>query len=147
MTARISEVKEQFARWQTAIKTGKVDTVVALYAFNAVLVPTLSNDIRNDPTEIGTYFTEFLLKKPSVELIEGHPRLYGDIGINSGLYKFKFGSSQQKAFARFSFVYQWSGTDWLIVEHHSSLYFSEHENLNKKGSVAVNFKIGKLDQG
>jgi hypothetical protein len=147
MTARISEVKEQFARWQDAIKTGKVDIVVALYAFNAVLVPTLSNDVRNDPNELSDYFRGFLNKQPSVELIEGHPRLYGDIGINSGLYKFKFGSSQKEAFARFSFVYQWSGTDWLIVEHHSSLYFSEHENLNKKGSVAVNFKIGKLEQG
>ena len=50
---------------------------------------------------------------------ESNVRRFGDIAINSGVYTFTFkdGVSVQ---ARFTYVYQWDGERWMIIEHHSS---------------------------
>lgn len=48
-------------------------------------------------------------------------RLFGAIAINSGVYTFTFKASEpKKVQARFTFVCQWMGDEWRIIEHHSS---------------------------
>lgn len=108
-----------FDEWNDALQTGEPKQVSALYATNAILLPTVSNKVRHNHEEIEDYFVHFLAKKPSGKIDESNVRTFGDIAINSGVYTFTFedGSSVQ---ARFTYVYRWNGQRWLIVEHHSS---------------------------
>ena len=109
-----------FDEWNNALKSGDPEQVVALYGKNAVLLPTMSNQVRHNYEEIKDYFVHFLKKGPTGSIDEANIRKYDQILINSGLYTFTFnnGSSAQ---ARFTFVYQLNGERWEIIEHHSSL--------------------------
>ena len=140
MHDRLSEIAKLFDEWNTAIQTGDPDRVVALYSFNGILIPTLSNDVRSTHAEIRAYFVDFLKKKPRAVLNESYVRAYEDAGLNSGIYSFYFGSDTTPTQARYSYVYEWHGDRWLIVEHHSSLLYKEHQQLTK-GLVADNFLI------
>ncbi|MAH39782.1 MAG: DUF4440 domain-containing protein [Puniceicoccaceae bacterium] len=108
-----------FDTWNKALKTGNPKQVTALYAKDAILLPTVSNQVRHNHEEIEDYFVHFLAKMPKGILNESNVRIAGDIAINSGIYTFTFtdGSSVQ---ARFTFVYAQNGTHWEIIEHHSS---------------------------
>lgn len=121
----MDEIRKLFDDWNTAIQTGDPDKVVALYAADAVLVPTLSNDVRTSPAEIRHYFVEFLAKKPRARLDESYVRLYGDVAVNSGIYSFFFGTSPTPTQARYSFVYRRTAPGWRVIEHHSSLLYKE----------------------
>ena len=57
------EIAALFDQWNTALATGDPEKVADLYAPNAVLLPTLSNQIRTNRTEIVEYFTHFLESK------------------------------------------------------------------------------------
>ena len=114
-----NEILALFDQWNNALKTGKPKEVSALYAKNAILLPTVSNRVRHNHDEIEDYFFHFLSKVPSGKIDESNVRILSDLAINSGIYTFSFsdGSSVQ---ARFTFVYKREGEDWLITEHHSS---------------------------
>ena len=113
------QVVALFDEWNEALQTGAPNTVVALYDTNAVLLPTVSNRVRHNHEEIEDYFTHFMSKGPAGRIDEANVRIFGQIAINSGIYAFSFrdGSAVK---AGFTFVYQWNGTRWLIMEHHSS---------------------------
>jgi uncharacterized protein (TIGR02246 family) len=120
---RTAEIPELFQRWNQALQTGDPGEVVKQYAFNAVLLPTVSNKVRRSHEEIKDYFVHFLQKKPRGTINESSIRVYGDTAINSGIYTFEFappGAAPFTVQARYTFVYQWLGDRWLIVEHHSS---------------------------
>ena len=108
-----------FDQWNNALKTGNPKVVSALYATDAILLPTVSNKVRHNHEEIEDYFVHFLAKVPSGQIDESNVRIFNDLAINSGVYTFTFadGSSVQ---ARFTYVYKWDGENWLITEHHSS---------------------------
>jgi uncharacterized protein (TIGR02246 family) len=108
-----------FEEWNRALQTGDPKKVAALYESNAVLLPTVSNQVRHNHPEIEDYFVHFLAKGPQGKIDEANVRLFGDLAINSGVYTFTFkdGSSVQ---ARFTYVYRWNGQCWKIIEHHSS---------------------------
>jgi uncharacterized protein (TIGR02246 family) len=115
------EILELSQQWNAALQTGDPDEVVKLYADNAILEPTVSNLVRHNPAEIRDYFVHFLAMRPSGTIDEANVRIYGGIAINSGVYTFHFRSGPVETVqARFTFVYQWIGGRWLIVEHHSS---------------------------
>jgi uncharacterized protein (TIGR02246 family) len=111
-----------FERWNHAIQTHDPDEVVKLYDKNAILLPTLSGQVRHTHDEIKEYFIHFLSKKPVGSINEFNIRIFGNLAINSGIYTFAFedGSLAQ---ARFTYVYKKIEeiNDWIIVEHHSSL--------------------------
>ena len=113
------DITSLFDDWNTAIKSGDPKNVVALYDVTAVLLPTVSNKVRHNHNEIEDYFVQFLAKGPEGKIDEANVRTFGDIAINSGVYTFSFkdGAVVQ---ARFTFVYRWNGTNWMIIEHHSS---------------------------
>ncbi len=118
------KIAELFEEWNKAVESGDPDRVTSMYAFNGILLPTVSNKVRHNHEEIRDYFVHFLAKNPSGQIDESNIRVYNDIAINSGVYTFTFSPDGQEPFsaqARFTYVYQWFGDHWLIVEHHSSL--------------------------
>ncbi len=113
------EITLLFDKWNHALQTGEPKKVAALYENNAILLPTVSNQVRHNHAEIEDYFVHFLAKGPVGEIDEANVRIFGELAINSGIYTFTFkdGGVVQ---ARFTFVYRWNGENWMIVEHHSS---------------------------
>ena len=114
-----SEITGLFEKWNQALQSGNPDRIVALYAPDAILLPTVSDKIRHSPSEIRDYFEHFMAGKPSGSIVESNIRVFGDIAINSGHYMFEFGSGAL-VHARFTFVYHKKNNQWSIVEHHSS---------------------------
>ena len=117
------EISDQFLKWNKALQTGDPDNVVACYAADAILLPTVSAKVRHNHDEIRDYFVHFLSKKPRGRIIEQTIRLYDSIAINSGLYTFSLMADGVRAdvAARFTFAYQKHEDGWLIIEHHSSI--------------------------
>ena len=113
------EIASLFNTWNDALATGEPSQVVALYEKDAILLPTVSNQVRHNHSEIKDYFVNFLSKRPQGKINESNVRTFDQLAINSGVYTFTFddGATVQ---ARYTFVYRWNGNQWLIVEHHSS---------------------------
>jgi len=108
-----------FEEWNEAIQSGSPETVTALYEYNAILLPTVSNKVRHNHKEIEDYFSHFLAKKPVGKINESNIRIFGDIAINSGIYTFTLNEGNPVT-ARYTYVYRWNGQQWKIIEHHSS---------------------------
>ena len=118
-----NEISDQFVKWNDALQTEIPDNVVACYAEDAILLPTVSPKVRHNHDEIRDYFVHFLSKKPHGRITEQNIRIYDDIAINSGLYTFTLmgDGGQADVAARFTFVYRKYENGWLIIEHHSSI--------------------------
>ncbi len=114
-----SDILSLFEEWNAALQTGEPEKVASLYDSDAILLPTVSNKIRHSPAEIADYFAHFLSNSPQGTTDEAIVRIFGKIAINSGIYTFAFADGSAMK-ARFTFVYRWNGTRWMIVEHHSS---------------------------
>ena len=114
-----SHIAALFEEWNTALQTGEPKNVTALYESNAILLPTISNQVRHNHEEIEDYFIHFLAKGPKGVINESNIRTFGNVAITSGIYTFTF-SDGDSVQARFTYVYRWNGQRWLIVEHHSS---------------------------
>ena len=114
-----TNIQVLFDAWNQALQTGDPKKVTLLYENDAILLPTISNQVRHSHDEIEDYFTHFLAKGPRGEINESNIRIFGDIAINSGVYTFSF-KDDSSVSARFTFVYRWNQERWLITEHHSS---------------------------
>ena len=115
-----ADVLGLFDQWNTALSTLNPDTVTALYADNAVLLPTVSNQVRHNHEEIRDYFVGFLQKSPQGVVDEFNVNILRDTHVtNSGVYTFTFGDGS-KVSARFSYLYVASDDGWKILQHHSS---------------------------
>ena len=81
-----------FDTWNAALATLDPDQVTALYAENAVLLPTVSNQVRHNPAEIRDYFVGFLQKSPQGVIDESNVNILSEThATNSGVYTFTFG--------------------------------------------------------
>ena len=114
-----NDISALFDTWNQALQTGNPKAVAELYEYNAILLPTVSNQVRHNHAEIEDYFVAFCAKGPVGKIDEANVRTFGDIAINSGVYTFTFQDGSAVT-ARFTYVYRWNGQDWKIVEHHSS---------------------------
>lgn len=114
-----SSITALFDQWNQALNTRDPKQVVACYAEDAILLPTVSNQVRHNHAEIEDYFVAFCAKGPQGVIDEANTRLIGDIAINSGVYTFSFDDGSQVQ-ARYSFVYRLMNGEWKIIEHHSS---------------------------
>ena len=114
-----TEIASLFEKWNNAIKTGDPKKVTDLYESDAILLPTISNKVRHNHQEIEDYFVQFQENNPKGKIDESNIRSLGSTTIHSGLYTFTF-KDDSTVQARFTFVYQWNGQDWKIIEHHSS---------------------------
>jgi len=124
--ARASTVaRATLTRWTEEVAAGRIEAILQLYAPDAILVPTLSNEIVVTDDGRRRYF-EFFLS-------DGHPtcrvdseecrtdHVHGTIAIG-GVYSFRFPRStgEELVPARFLFTFGEVNTRWLITGHHSS---------------------------
>ncbi|MFF7042263.1 SgcJ/EcaC family oxidoreductase [Streptomyces massasporeus] len=121
-----AQVLGLFDRWNAALQTGDPDRVADLYAKDAVLLPTVSNQVRADRAGIVDYFEHFLPNKPVGTKVESVVNILDrDTVIDTGVYEFALtdhGTGEKSTVrARYTYAYekQPNGT-WLIVNHHSS---------------------------
>ena len=119
--AKISEkeVAALFDRWNASLKTGNPDAVVANYADDAVLLPTVSNKPRTNHAEIREYFVHFLEKEPQGTIDKRIIKIGCNVAQDVGTYTFKLKGGKTVP-ARYSFVYEKENGKWLIEHHHSS---------------------------
>ncbi|MBY0564883.1 MAG: SgcJ/EcaC family oxidoreductase [Hyphomonadaceae bacterium] len=119
-----ADVAALFDRWNAALATGNPDTVAALYAEDAVLEPTVSNNVRSTPQEIREYFVEFLPSRPQGTINERYIDILGDnVAMDQGVYTFDLPGAAEGRWvtARYTFVYtREPGGEWKIEHHHSS---------------------------
>lgn len=117
------EISALFDQWNASLATGKAEEVAKNYAPDGILLPTVSNKVRHTSAEIADYFVHFLQKKPKGTILECNIRKYGDIAINSGVYRFDIEADgkPKQVQARYTYVYKKQADGkWLIAEHHSS---------------------------
>ena len=117
------EIAALFDHWNAALVALDLDKVVALYAPEAVLLPTLSNKPRSNHEEIRDYFVHFLEKKPHGKIDFSIIKIGCNVASNTGLYSFTVYDKKGRAKnvpGRFSFVYEYLNGQWLIEHHHSS---------------------------
>ena len=114
-----------FDRWNAAVETGDAEQVADLYAPDAVLLPTLSPEIRTTREGIVDYFEHFLARHPSGEVVRSVVKvLDARSAIDTGLYRFTFHNEDgttDSVDARYTFVYEKRHGQWWIINHHSSL--------------------------
>jgi uncharacterized protein (TIGR02246 family) len=125
-TVTKAQVLGLFDDWNAALRTGDPRKVADLYAKDAVLLPTVSDNVRTDRAEIVDYFEHFLRNKPVGTKIESVVNVLDrDTVIDAGVYEFALTDHETGAKstvkARYTYAYekQPDGT-WLIVNHHSS---------------------------
>ncbi|HHT01016.1 MAG TPA: SgcJ/EcaC family oxidoreductase [Thiomicrospira sp.] len=120
-TKKLAE--ELFKKWNDALQTGNAKNVAALYAEDAVLLPTVSNLPRTTPAEIEDYFNHFLEKKPFGIVKDRNIKKGCNKLTDAGVYDFEVISNGKKEIvpARYTFVYKYRNNDWKIVHHHSSM--------------------------
>lgn len=121
--ARQAEIASLFDRWNAALATGNPAEVTKLYAPDAVLEPTVSNEVRTTPGEIRSYFVNFLKMKPQGIVNYRQIRILDDnTALDTGVYTFHLTKEgkQQTMQARYTYVYEKLDGDWKIINHHSS---------------------------
>jgi uncharacterized protein (TIGR02246 family) len=119
------EIAQLFDGWNAALASNNPRLVAERYAPNAVLLPTVSNQVRSNRAQIEDYFAHFLQKKPQGVINYRQVRLLdANNAVDAGVYTFtlteKDGARHQVQ-ARYSFVYEKINGQWLIVNHHSSV--------------------------
>ena len=119
-TVNEEQVIALFGDWNDALATGNPDVVTNMYAEDAVLLPTVSNQVRHNHAEIRDYFVAFLAKQPQGVITESNARVLSDtLATNAGVYVFTFGDGSTVS-ARFNYTYKLRGDAWKIIQHHSS---------------------------
>lgn len=120
-TTSTQEVRAQFTQWNRALATLDANKVADRYARDAVLLPTVSNQVRTNRAEIVDYFEHFLRNRPQGTILESQVKfLNRNAAIDTGTYRFSLNGGQSTVDARYTFVYERVGGKWLIVNHHSS---------------------------
>ncbi|SEL85757.1 conserved hypothetical protein [Roseateles sp. YR242] len=125
VAASRAQIAALFERWNASLGTLDPDRVVANYAPDAVLLPTVTNEPRETPAEIRDYFVKFLKNSPKGTIDKRIVRIGCNEARDIGTYTFRFkdGSSVK---ARYTFDYEWVNGQWLIAHHHSSAMPEKH---------------------
>lgn len=114
------EIAALFDRWNQSLQTGDPKKVVANYADQSILLPTVSNKPRLTPAEKEDYFHHFLENRPSGKIDFRRIELGCNTAVDAGLYTFNFAKTGAVVSGRYSYTYRWNGDKWLITSHHSS---------------------------
>lgn len=120
------EVAALFERWNRSLLSGDPAQVVANYAEDAILLPTVSNQPRLTQAERQDYFEHFLADKPSGQIDLRRIETGCNSAVDAGLYTFTFARTGASVSGRYSYSYRWDGEQWLITSHHSSKMPENH---------------------
>lgn len=115
------EIASLFDRWNNSLKTGKAENVVANYALDSILLPTVSDKVRYSPAEKHDYFVHFLENAPVGQINERYIQIGCNTALDAGIYTFTYLKTGESVTGRYSYTYKWDGKQWLITSHHSSL--------------------------
>lgn len=115
------EIASLFDRWNDALQTGKPENVVANYAKDSILLPTVSDKVRYSPAEKLDYFVHFMAKSPVGQINERYIQIGCNSALDAGVYTFTYKKTGESVTGRYSYTYKWDGKQWLITSHHSSL--------------------------
>jgi uncharacterized protein (TIGR02246 family) len=119
-----TQVAALFDRWNKALETKNPDAVIANYAADATLLPTVESGPLIGPVQIRPYFVHFLESSPSGAIDKRVIHIGCNIAYDIGLYTFTVAGaapgSHDQIHARYSFIYAPDHGRWLIVHHHSS---------------------------
>jgi len=115
-----------YNEWVEAMVCPKnnIQRVLNLYHEDAILLPTFSPIICTTREQLNTYFKNLItLPTLSITTDEFFPTECNKVIVNSGIYTFQYLSGDRLITipARFSFVYKKFDTQWLIINHHSSV--------------------------
>lgn len=121
----LTEAGKVLLRWAETIGTRDVDAVLALYAPDAILVPTMSDDVRGREDDRRAYFESFLAsERIRCGITVQKKRVSRKLGtvVIGGLYTFTMlkDGRDEVVPARFLFTFEEIGGRWLITGHHSS---------------------------
>ena len=118
------QVAVLFDRWNASLAKTP-DAVILNYSTDAVLLPTKENGPLIGRQEIRGYFVHFLAQHPTGVIDQRTIKIGCNMAFDVGLYTFTVDGSQPgsrtKIAARYTFIYEPRGTQWLIVHHHSSV--------------------------
>lgn len=114
-----AQIAALFDRWNQSLATRDPDAVLANYAVNATLVPTVSNKLRATPMAIRDYFNTFVVNAPQGKIDRRVIQTGCNTARDIGHYTFTFADGTTVS-ARYTFIYEWKDGQWLIVHHHSS---------------------------
>jgi uncharacterized protein (TIGR02246 family) len=121
----VAAIEAEFDRFNAAWATKNPDTVTALFAPDAVLLPTLSDEERTTPAGIHKYFVHFLEKAPVGRIDSSSIRLGCNMAARMGNWSVDLTDSKTGeksiAKARYTFVYRYADGGWWIEHLHSSL--------------------------
>lgn len=115
------EVLALFAEWNARIQAADPAQVAALYQQDALLLPTVSSQSRDNRLGHIEYFDSFLRKRPSGALTDTYIYSGCEQATLAGSYVFTFAATGERVPARFTFNYRYADGQWLIAHHHSSL--------------------------
>jgi len=126
MASAQSKIEVQPELWANAGNTGNAETIVALYANDAVFWGTSLKTVTKGRNGIKAYFEAAFSRFPGLHstIEDVVVQNFGDIATSTGIAKFSNivdGKAQWTAFARFTFTYAKRNGDWKIVNHHSSI--------------------------
>jgi uncharacterized protein (TIGR02246 family) len=119
-------VKALFVRWNEALQDPSASKVVALYANDATLLPTVENGPYTKANGLKEYFVHFVERKPVATIDEAKRfiKVGCNVAYDIGLYSFEVNgehtTNRETIRARYTFIYSWDGKRWLIAHHHSS---------------------------
>ena len=121
----IKKPEDILKKWMNAINKGDIESILALYDKSAVLIPTFSNRLLNNPMEIREYFVRLKSrKKLSVSLhnktLTVQP-IKKDMYALCGIYCWQLAIDGQllRFEARFSYILDLALSS-PIIHHHSS---------------------------
>jgi uncharacterized protein (TIGR02246 family) len=120
-----SDVEAATARWLDAFNRKSSADIVALYAPDAVFFGTSSPVLRDTPELVADYFKGLATLGDAVISMGDHRvQVSGRVAVNTGFYTRTSvqDGKEVKNPARFSFVYEKRGGQWLIINHHSSAF-------------------------
>jgi uncharacterized protein (TIGR02246 family) len=119
-----AQVIALFDKWNQALQTRRTDAVVADYAPDATLLPTVQNGPLVGRPSIATYFDYFLKQSPVATIDTRVIHTGCNIAYDIGLYTFMVDGDQpgsrKQVKARYTFIYAPVHGKWLIEHHHSS---------------------------
>jgi hypothetical protein len=111
-------------QWLQYVNEHNVEKVVSLYAEDATLWGTFSENRRDGTHLIREYFTHFLsLDSLQAVITQITTRILGNAKIYSGQYTFRYqeNNTAKQVKARFTFVTGIHNNTERILEHHSSV--------------------------
>lgn len=123
----IGAAKALLSQWAEAVSRQSLEDVLALYAEDAMLVPTVQNALAVTAADRRSYFEGFLSKQGlncRIDSVETRVVSGGAAVTLAGHYTFSFVEDDAPQSVAARFLYTVSGIDdlWRIEAHHSSKF-------------------------